>query len=140
MSDQDSVKAANEEYYQAYNARDIEAMDRIWAKNVAVACIHSSYPKLSSREDVLKSYRVIFDVPNLPQLIHQQDTITVTGDTALVTAYETWAGGKNTYAATKVFVREDGEWRLVLHHSSPVTQRVMRSGRRRGKPAGNGNQ
>ena len=138
MTDQDAVKAANDEYYRAYNARDFDAMEKIWAKNVPVACIHSSYPRLTNRDEVLKSYKVIFDVPNLPESIHQQDEFVVTGDTAMVTAYERWSGGQKIFASSKIFIREDGEWKLFIHHSSQVTQRVLRSGREKQKKNGNG--
>ena len=42
MSDDQALLAANEAFYQAFNTRNLKAMEAIWAKRTPIACIHPS--------------------------------------------------------------------------------------------------
>ena len=46
-------------------------------------------------------------------------SVTLLGDTALVLCRELVGGA--ALIATNLFVREDGDWRLLHHHSGPVS-------------------
>jgi ketosteroid isomerase-like protein len=94
-------------------------MDALWAREVPVACVHPNWNALAGRECVMESWRAILDNPEQPRVFtgaaeaHLLDTV------AYVLCRELVAGGALT--ATNVFTQEDGEWRLTLHHSSPVS-------------------
>ncbi|MBO0736369.1 MAG: nuclear transport factor 2 family protein, partial [Alphaproteobacteria bacterium] len=46
MTDYDAVLAANLEFYRAFAARDLAAMDVLWAQRAPVACLHPGWTAL----------------------------------------------------------------------------------------------
>src|SRR5262245_54973422 len=114
------VLAANDAFYAAFNAKDVEAMDRVWARTVHVTCIHPGWNVLSGREEVMASWEGILTNPNQPRLVAGGATARIVGEIAVVICRELVAG--SPLAATNVFVYEDGAWRLLHHHSGPVMQ------------------
>ena len=50
MSDEEAVLAANEEFYRAFAARDLAAMDALWAQETPVACVHPGWDALVGRD------------------------------------------------------------------------------------------
>ncbi len=126
MADEDDVRGANAAYYAAFNTRDAEAMNACWANRTAVACIHPGWRPLHGREDVMGSWRNIFQSGGAPKLEIDRETVVVVGDFAYVTCRERIAERSSqagqALAATNVYVREDGAWRIVLHHAGPVAR------------------
>ena len=57
-----ALRAVNESYYQAFAARDLAAMEALWAPE-GVACVHPGWPALIGRKAVIGSYRDIFAIP-----------------------------------------------------------------------------
>lgn len=120
MTDDDDVLAANESFYTAFATRDMEAMDRLWAESIAVTCVHPGWSLLAGREDVLGSWRAILTNPQQARIVSGGAGVRVLGDTAVVVCREFVAG--NPLLATNIFIREDGRWRMMHHHSGPVMQ------------------
>ena len=118
----DDVLAANQAFYDAHEARDLDAMADVWADGDEVVCIHPGWPILRGRDDVLESWRRIFGGPGRNQFIVTNDAVVVDGDLAWVTLDENLVddGATGTIAATNVFRRVEGAWRMVVHHGSPV--------------------
>jgi ketosteroid isomerase-like protein len=116
--DEAAVLAANEAFYAAFTARDIEAMNRLWASSRPVSCIHPGWNVLTGREDMLASWYGILSNPNQPRIVAGGATTTMLGEVALVVCRELVAG--NPLTATNVFIREAGAWRLLHHQSGPV--------------------
>jgi ketosteroid isomerase-like protein len=112
------VLAANEAFYQAFNQKDVAAMDGVWARAENVSCIHPGWNLIKSREAVLESWRRILTNPDQPRIVIGGASVIFAGEAALVLCRELVAG--SPLAATNVFVREDGEWKLVHHQSGPV--------------------
>ena len=85
-------------------------------------CIHPGWPILRSWPLIEESWRRIFAGPGRNQFIVTNEAVTAVGrhgvDHARREPRRPFATG--TVAATNVFVRADGGWRLVLHHGSPV--------------------
>ena len=121
MTDEDAVLAANLEFYRAFTTRDAAAMEKIWAKRVPVACTHPGWEPLIMRDDVMSSWRGILANPDSPVVACEDEHVFLYGDTAFVICEESLPDSLLT--ATNVFIREDGAWRIVHHHSGPVFQR-----------------
>jgi ketosteroid isomerase-like protein len=121
MTDQDAVLAANLEFYRAFAARDLAAMDALWARQAAVACLHPGWTALSDREAIMESWAGILSNPDAPRIACFDERVFLYGDTALVLCEEELAGG--TLAASNLFVREDGSWRIAHHHAGQIVRR-----------------
>ena len=120
-TDTDAVLAANLDFYQAFGTQDFAAMTRLWAQRAPVTCTHPGWPALAGRAAVLESWRDILSNPDAPSVACHDDTAIVHGDVALVLCEEEVTGGH--LVATNVFTREDGAWRMVHHHASPLLLR-----------------
>lgn len=126
-----AVLDANRALYAAFEARDMEAMDAVWEHSARATVTHPGHPTLRGWEAVRASWaRIIENTPYI-QFFLTEEEVTVAGDAAWVTLYEnilqevTGPGaaalGDSRVAATNVFARgEDGQWRMVVHHGSPV--------------------
>jgi ketosteroid isomerase-like protein len=116
--DERAVLDANDAFYAAFVGRDMAAMDALWSRRVPVTCIHPGWNVLSGREAVLESWEAILSNPEQPRIVAGGAAVQILGDTAIVVCRELVSG--NPLAATNIFVREDGRWRIVHHHSGPV--------------------
>lgn len=118
----EAVLAANQAFYDAHEARDLEAMATVWERSERIVCVHPGWPILRGWEDVMASWARIFTGPGRNQFIITNDLVTVEGDTAWVTLDENLMdrAATGTIAATNLYVRVDGAWRLTVHHGSPV--------------------
>ena len=118
MSDDDTILAANAAYYRAFSAGDVAAMSRIWADD-GVSCVHPGWMPLVGREPVIESYRAILAGPNRVRIVHRDDTAIVSGDEGRVVCIEI-VEGSALLAATNVYRRVGGAWRMVHHQASPI--------------------
>jgi ketosteroid isomerase-like protein len=118
------VLATNEAFYDAFNTRDVGAMEKLWAERAPVVCLHPGSTALHGRTQVIRSWHAILSSDGAPRVSVEGTRVVMLGETAMVLCYErvtdpdTGAGA--VLAATNVFVREAGEWRLVHHHSSAI--------------------
>jgi ketosteroid isomerase-like protein len=121
MTEQDAVLAANLEFYRAFAARDLAAMDSLWARKAPVACLHPGWSALKDREAIIESWAGILSSPEAPRIACYDEQVFLYGNVALVLCEEELAGG--TLAASNIFVREDGAWRLAHHHAGQIVRR-----------------
>lgn len=124
MSDEEAVLGANASYYQAFAIGDIRAMGRLWAED-NVTCIHPGWPALIGRHDIVESYRQIFSNPNQDRIQPRNETVIVNGSEARVLCVE-FVGGA-ALAATNLFRRVAGTWRMTHHQASPIAGLVAES-------------
>ena len=127
------VLRANQAFYDAHEAADLEAMAATWEHSDRVVCIHPGWQILRTWPTVRDSWSRIFTGPARNQFILTNLAVSVDGDTALVTLEENLiasgpaGSGTGVVAATNVFVRDNRPvghgWRLVAHHGSPVMAR-----------------
>jgi ketosteroid isomerase-like protein len=123
MTESDAVRAANLEFYRAFTARDLKGMDRIWARNAMVLCTHPGWLPLAGRAAVMASWHNILANPEAPAVMCHDDVAFLYGEIALVLCEEELSGGH--LAATNVFIKEDGAWRILHHHASPIMTREL---------------
>ncbi len=112
------VLEANARFYEAFAKRDAGAMERVWAERYPVTCVHPGWDVLVGRERVLGSWRGILGSPGAPVISCSLAEACLLGDVALVTCQEVLAEG--LLAATNVFAREGGAWRMVHHQATPI--------------------
>src|SRR5690606_32510589 len=113
------ILQANERFYEAFAAGDVEAMDALWAREVPVACVHPGWAALEGRQAVVTSWERIFGAEQQPPSVRMTDAAArVLGDSGIVVCHEHLEG--TTLVATNVFVVEQGEWRMAHHHASAV--------------------
>jgi ketosteroid isomerase-like protein len=117
--DERDVLAANEAFYTAFAQKDMTAMESLWARETPVACLHPGWEALAGRERVVESWRRILLGGGAPQSVRcRRPVAQVVGDVAWVFCEEVLPGGN--LAATNVFVRERGTFRMVHHHASAI--------------------
>jgi len=134
VSDADeAVREVNTAFYAALEACDLDAMADLWEHSDRVSVTHPGWPMLRGWAKVAGSWDAIFRNTAYIQFVLTDEQIVVAGDAAWVTldenilqsageaATDELSGSKAT--ATNVFVRDrDGDgWRMVVHHSSPVS-------------------
>ena len=118
----DEVRAVNQAFYDAHEARDLDAMRAVWLQTDDAACTHPGWPILRGWPTIEESWRRIFAGPGRNQFIVTNEAVVTTGDTAWITLDENLVDGfaTGTIAATNVFMRTADGWKMMLHHGSPV--------------------
>lgn len=76
---------------------------------------------LTDRDTIISSWIAILTSPDAPRIACYDERVLLYGDTALVLCEEELSGG--TLAATNLFVREDGGWRIAHHHAGQIVRR-----------------
>jgi ketosteroid isomerase-like protein len=121
--DEAAVRAANRAFYDAFEARDLDAMSDCWEHSDRVVCTHPGWRTLRGWGAVSGSWFALFGGPSPLQFILTAEQVAVAGDAAWVNVDENLISpemGGGTVAAINVFVRDGARWRLVAHHGSPV--------------------
>lgn len=117
MSEDGEVLAANDAFYAAFASGDLDAMEAVWSRAAPVSCCHPGWEPLLGRAQVMASFRAI--IGNGPPPVRVSEASAhIVGDAAWVICVETLPTGR--LAATNLFVREAGRYRLVLHHAGPI--------------------
>jgi ketosteroid isomerase-like protein len=120
------VLAANQAFYDAFEAADLDAMSNRWEHSDRVVCTHPGWGTLRGWGKVVASWYAIFGNSQRLQFILTDHSVVASGDTAWVALNENLLDGQgagSTVAALNVFVRTDGDWLVVAHHGSPVLSR-----------------
>ena len=127
MSEAAAAEAANDEFYAAFEAADLDRMTQLWDDDwdAPVSCVHPGWPVIRGRQRVLRSWAVIMANTSYIQFVLTDVAVSVVGDLAVVTCDENIltsadAAEAGQVTATNVFRRRDGGWRLWVHHGSPV--------------------
>jgi ketosteroid isomerase-like protein len=122
----DAVAAANRAFYEAFEARDLDAMSDLWEHGDRVSCSHPGWGVLRGWGQVAASWMALFQGPQHLQFILTDERVEVVGDVAWVTVDENLLGDDagSTVTSLNVFVRGlAGDWKLVAHHGSAVAPR-----------------
>lgn len=109
------VLFANDLFYRAFTARDMNAMTALWAHTQPVFCMHPSWPALFGREQVLESWSRILSNPQAPSVHAYGAEVMTYGNAATVVCYEQLDGG--VCIASNGFVLEGDIVRMVWHQS-----------------------
>lgn len=115
--DADALLAANAAYYRAFAARDLAAMEGLWADD-DVTCVHPGWPALIGRSAILGSYRDIFRNPSQEAVTAREERLLISGADGRVFCVEEVGGG--LLLAGNWFRLIEGRWRLLHHQASPL--------------------
>lgn len=122
----EEVTRANQEFYQAFESLDIARMDRIWAQQEYVTCIHPGWTLRIGWPAVRDSWVLIFNNTFSMKFDLTEIQVQVAGDVAWVICTEniTSLQGDTTQEsrvlATNLYERVGEQWKIIHHHGSPV--------------------
>jgi ketosteroid isomerase-like protein len=112
-------------FYQAFEARDLDAMMLAWAEDEEIVCVHPGGQRLVGFEAVRNAWEQLFAGDTRLSFRLDQVVVLETVGLALQSAIEhvhTVDGkARGVAVATNVFLRTPSGWRMVCHHASPLT-------------------
>jgi len=122
----EEVTRANQEFYQAFESLDIARMDRIWAQQEYVTCIHPGWTLRIGWPSVRDSWVLIFNNTFSMKFDLTEIQVQVAGDVAWVicteniTSKQGDATQESRVLATNLYERVGEQWKIIHHHGSPV--------------------
>lgn len=127
MSDPDfpTPEAVEAAFYAAFEARSLDAMMAAWAGDDSIACIHPLAAPLNGRAAVAAGWRSMFEaagqfrvrIETVHEMREAGQVIRIVRE-YLIIGQETEP--RPPILATNVYRKQDGGWRMVLHHASPL--------------------
>lgn len=122
----EEVTNANHAFYEAFESLDIARMDRVWAHEEYVTCIHPGWSLRSGWPQVRDSWVLIFNNTFSMKFQLSEVQIQVAGDLAWVicveniTSQQSDEPQESRVLATNLYERIGNEWLLIHHHGSAV--------------------
>ena len=122
----EEVNQANRAFYAAFGSLDINEMDKVWAHQEYVTCIHPGWSLRSDWPEVRDSWVLIFNNTFSMTFVLTDVTVQVAGDLAWVVCVENITTQQSDepqqaqVLATNLFERIGDEWLLIHHHGSAV--------------------
>jgi len=108
-------------FYQAFEAKDVEAMMAAWADDEEIVCVHPGGPRLVGYDAVRASWERIFAGEGRIAFRLTDLVVIETVGLAMQSAFEELQGegsAQATAIATNVLMRTPSGWRMVCHHAS----------------------
>jgi len=117
-----AVEEANEKFYQAFRTGNLQLMSQIWGSGAHIQCIHPAAECIANREQVLNSWKIILAGGQKMQIDLEDVRIYATDTEGFVTLIEVvnTDDSRGRVAATNIFEKQKGVWKIVHHHGSPV--------------------
>ena len=131
MSEEQRVHWANARFYAAMSALDVNAMDRVWLDDGRAVCVHPGREAIIGYAAIRESWLMIFSATSSMTVVASDEQVTIAGEMAWVACVETISllmEGELVAAsaqATNIYRLVGAEWRMILHHASPVPFRTM---------------
>ncbi len=120
VSPQDAALA----FYQAFEARDLDAMMTAWADDEDIVCVHPGGARMVGYDAVRAAWEQLFSGDTKLSFRLDEVVILETVGLAMQSAIEHVATADGTArgaaVATNVFMRTPSGWRMVCHHASPI--------------------
>ncbi|MYE06012.1 MAG: nuclear transport factor 2 family protein, partial [Chloroflexi bacterium] len=92
LEDRRAVLEANRAFYEAFNARDVEAMADLWLRSEDVTCVHPHRNVTTGHAEVQRTWRAILTNPDQPRIVFAAEEARVVGDIGIVAGREVVAG------------------------------------------------
>ena len=122
----EEVQLVNGEFYRAIESLDLAEMEKFWAKEPYVSCVHPGWGLLIGWEAVRSSWEAIFRNTVEIRFTITDVEVKVQGALAWVTCTEDILSetrgniGVTSVLTTNIFERRGGRWLMVHHHASHV--------------------
>jgi ketosteroid isomerase-like protein len=126
LSPEESLRAANTNFYAAFESLDLVQMEGVWAHDDDVSCVHAGSELLLGWEEVRERWARIFANAKKVRVALSCVWLRVEGNagwvvcTERVTTAFTDGFDDSRVQATNIFVRTDDGWLLVARHASPL--------------------
>lgn len=108
-------------FYEAIEQADIVALGRVWSLDDNIVCIHPGANRIEGRSQVLESFSDMFaQSPSIGFSISDALHTESDGLAIHLVREEIELDGQlvSIMVSTNIYHREDGGWRMLLHHSS----------------------
>ena len=120
VSPQDAALA----FYQAFEARDLDAMMAAWADDEDIVCVHPGGSRMVGYDAVRTGWEQLFSGDTKLSFRLDEVVVLETVGLAMQSAIEHVAIADGTArgaaVATNIFLRTPSGWRMVCHHASPM--------------------
>lgn len=122
------LEDANDEFYAAFEALDLDRMSALWDHGDDVFCVHPGSDLILGWGPVRRSWAAVFAATEYLQFIVTD--VRARPEAGVVTCTENiltdhapdGALGAGKAVATNVFVHRAGRWHMTAHHASPVVR------------------
>jgi ketosteroid isomerase-like protein len=114
-------------FYEAFEARDIEAMMAVWAEDEEIICVHPGGPRLVGYAAVRASWTELFAGETRLRLHLSGPLLLQTIAMAVQSVTEQLTFGEESESrgsveATNIFLQTPVGWRMLAHHASPSNE------------------
>jgi len=126
MSEKEVLKT-NQRFYDAFNKNDIELMIGVWLNDPISQCIHPGWDVLTGFKNIMTSWQKIFATAQDLEIKLSHVDVTASENLAWVTCQENLFSIVSSGVqlskvhSTNLFKMMNGEWKMILHHASPVS-------------------
>jgi len=108
-------------FYEAIEQADIKALGQVWSQDDNIVCIHPGANRIEGRAQVLESFSTMFaESPSIGFSISDALQTENDGLAIHLVREEIEFDGQlvSIMVSTNIYHKEDGGWRMLLHHSS----------------------
>ena len=126
MKNEQSIIAANESFYKAFNARDLDAMKNVWGSYEKVTCVHPGWVPLNGLKPIIDSWEGIFKNSGNMDIQITDISVIESENLAWVSCVEklytiaTHGVLASKVFSTNLFQLNEGNWKMIMHHASPL--------------------
>lgn len=110
-------------FYQAFEAKDIDAMMGTWADDEEIVCIHPGGPRLVGFDAVRQAWEQLFAsearLSFRVEAVVTLETVGLAFQSALEQICQQDGTVRGTAVVSNVLMRTPSGWRMVCHHASP---------------------
>ncbi len=112
-------------FYQAFEAKDLDAMMATWAEDEDIVCVHPGGARHVGYDAVRQGWEQLFAGDARLAFRLEQVVVIETVGLAMQSVVEHITIGndgksRGTAVCTNVFLRTPYGWRMVMHHASPA--------------------
>lgn len=111
-------------FYEAFEARDIDAMMATWADDEEIVCVHPGGVRHVGYDAVRNAFEHLFSGGSRLRFRFENVVVLDTVGLAMQSLIEQVQAGDDgatgTAIATNVLLRTPSGWRIVCHHASPA--------------------
>lgn len=120
----DSPEAAEQAFYAAFEALDLDAMRRVWSRDPDCCCVHPGGRMLRGFAEVMASWEQILGSGQRLRFERRELAPFAGAEIAVHLLIEDIVAAEGSMRgrmiATNAYRLEGREWRMILHHASSV--------------------